>query len=82
MRLCNFVDGFTSLSCSYQLLVVRVVANITDMLGQPVPICLLRARCDGNGVVAIGSGVVDHLLERHLVPVLLERGIGHAFTFF
>ena len=60
------------------VIAVRHVPNEANVLGQPIPIRLLRARCDGDGVVAVLGGVVNHLLERHLVPALLERGIGHG----
>ena len=61
-----------------KMLIVRLIRQAANMSGQPIPICLLRARRDGDGVVAVGSGVVDHFFERHLVPALFERGIGHG----
>ena len=53
---------------------VRYAANV---LAQVIPLGLLYPRRNHNPVVAILGCVVDHLLERHLVPVLFERGVGH-----
>ena len=53
---------------------VRYAANVP---AQIVALGLLYPRRNHNPVVAVLGCVVDHLLERHLVPVLFERCVGH-----
>ena len=60
-----------------EALLLWVVRHHAHMLAKIVALGLLLAGSDHDAVVALLGCVVDHLLERQLVPVLFERRVGH-----